>query len=289
MLSKTITIGGVERKLCIDLNATILLSLIGKDIDETVRVLVKSGVSLVEKMRAVRVLVWALSACEHPEFEEDLSTVREVGTWFDVSDLPVVTLALIEIFSDYANCVMAANGISMTEFDGQLAPFVPTPASVVAAMIAAAKLRPGNVVLDLGAGDGRLLFAAIEQPDVYAIGYERQSERYGKLQSARNEHAARSRIVLHNVDLAEADLSQADAVFIYLLPASNEKLKGWLRSGMKPGARLISHDFTMEGWEPSETIRVSAQDRDHTVYVWIIPERAGERETQPVAVAEVGQ
>jgi hypothetical protein len=129
-------------------------------------------------MRRLRRIVWGLAVSYRPDLEADpVGGVAEVGRWFALSDMTVLCKAIMDCW--------LANKPLAPEFSGQLAPFVPTPEPVVEAMLDLAELQPGQVVVDLGAGDGRLMMRAVDRAaDVRAYGYELHEERYRELAAA---------------------------------------------------------------------------------------------------------
>ncbi|MEN6607900.1 MAG: class I SAM-dependent methyltransferase [Bryobacteraceae bacterium] len=152
-----------------------------------------------------------------------------------------------------------------------LAPFVPTPELVVDKMLEAAELQPNETLYDLGCGDGRILFAAAGKFKAKAVGVE-LSERLVKSTTARAEMLGLSdRVSVIEGNLLDVDLSPADVVSIYLLRLSNERLKPNLKKHLKPGARVVSHDYEIMGWKPYRVERVLVLQRPHVIYVYKMP------------------
>lgn len=263
-----IELGGAVRRLALDANAMIAMSeLTGTDITQEFMELAKpSGNGYTGKLKNMRNMLWALSASACPEFVLDPGrTVQQVGAWFGLRDIPRIAEALAKLMG----------GLEMPkEFPEQMAPFVPSPMPVVEAMVRLAELKPGHLLVDLGAGDGRLMFRAVEAEGVEAWGYELHQERFDALRLRASNHSKASSLHLYRQDVRHARMDKADAVTLYLLPLSNAALKAKLLAECKPGARIISHDFAMPDWEPETTEQVQCEDRIHTVYRWIIPERA---------------
>ena len=149
----------------------------------------------------------------------------------------------------------------------KLAPYVASPAHVVDRMLDLAKVRPGETVYDLGCGDGRILIAAVKNYKARAVGVEISS----KLVAQANERiqkegiGAEARVI--EGDLLATDLSGADVVTIYLATSLNEELRPRLEKFLKPGARVVSHDYAVPGWKPN---KVEA-DGNHRIYLYEIP------------------
>lgn len=144
--------------------------------------------------------------------------------------------------------------------------FVPTPQEVVDEMMKLAKVGPGDVLYDLGCGDGRTVIAAAKL-GARAIGIDINPERVRES----NENAAKQgmtgKVTFRLEDLFEADFRDATVVTLYLLPSLNLKLRPKLWKELKPGTRIVSHDFDMDDWQPEKTVEVDG----HTLYLWTIP------------------
>lgn len=152
-----------------------------------------------------------------------------------------------------------------------LAPFVPSPQTVVDRMLEAADLKPGETVYDLGAGDGRILITAAEKFHAKGVGVE-ISPRLAKMAEDQvRRMGLSSRIQIIQGDLLSVDVAPADVVTIYLLTSSNERLRPKFEKCLKRGARVVSHDFVIRGWKPWRVEKVEATNRIHTIYVYRMP------------------
>ncbi|MBM3814480.1 MAG: methyltransferase domain-containing protein [Acidimicrobiia bacterium] len=154
----------------------------------------------------------------------------------------------------------------------RLAPPVPSPQNVVEKMLEVANLKPGETLYDLGSGDGRVLVTAAQQFGAKAFGVEISPEQVHasnvKIRRLKLEESCK---VIEG-DLLKVDLSQADVVTIYLLTASNDLIRPNLEKYLKPGARVVSHDYPIRGWQPSRVEKVEAFKRHHTLYVYEMPQ-----------------
>ncbi|MEK6234549.1 MAG: PQQ-binding-like beta-propeller repeat protein, partial [Planctomycetales bacterium] len=154
---------------------------------------------------------------------------------------------------------------------GPRAAYYPTPRDVVEKMIDAAELKPDEVVVDLGSGDGRILFAAAKR-GARAVGYEINP----RLVEQSREEATRlrlsNRVTIRREDLFQADLSEVDVVFTYLQSHRLERLLPNFKQ-LKPGARIVSHAFTIPGVAPKSSIRVRSRStgQEHLIYLWTAP------------------
>ena len=173
-------------------------------------------------------------------------------------------------------CALLVASSAHAQDDQQPPPFVTTPAQIVERMLSVAGVRPGDFVIDLGSGDGRIVIAAAKQFGAQGVGIELHG---GLVERAReNARAAgvADRAQFLQGDVLEADLSRATVVTIYLLPWLMNKLQPALLK-LKPGTRIVSHTFTWTGWAPdrSETVRLNerheGQGAVSKVHLWIVP------------------
>jgi cyclopropane fatty-acyl-phospholipid synthase-like methyltransferase len=149
-----------------------------------------------------------------------------------------------------------------------LAPYVPSPQVVVEKMLEAAELKPNEVLYDLGSGDGRIVITAAQKFRARAVGVELSGDLCRSAARQVKALGLEDRVEIINADLLKVDLSPADVVTLYLLTSSNELLKPNLQKYLKPGARVVSHDFMIRGWKPVRTTQVEAASRVHTIYVY---------------------
>lgn len=251
-------LGGATRRLAITENAVIsAYELTGDDFFALGSKLADANLPLADKMRTMRLLAWTC-LCDSQKWEGKRESLRTVSEWLEDRDKRMEVMAAVgKLIAGYIAAMAGP-----PEFEGQLAPFVPTPPEVVERMVALGDVE-GKYVVDLGAGDGRLMVAALEAGAAGVVGYELHEERCNALR-------AKSLNVFHD-DIREAVLLDTDVVFLYLLPTSNAELKAKLLAEMKPGALVISHDFDMPDWQPEHRESVKCADRNHAVYVWRIP------------------
>jgi ribosomal protein L11 methylase PrmA len=148
--------------------------------------------------------------------------------------------------------------------------FVPTPPEVVAAMLKVAKVSKGDVVYDLGSGDGRIPIAAVKDfGAARATGIDIDPQRIKEATANLEKAGVGDRVRFLNQDLFTTDLSEATVVTLYLLPSLNLKLMPKLKAELKPGTRIVSHAFDMGDWVPEQTLDVDGRK----VYYWTIPKR----------------
>jgi precorrin-6B methylase 2 len=146
--------------------------------------------------------------------------------------------------------------------------FVPTPHEVVEAMLKVAKVGKGDVLYDLGSGDGRIPITAAQKYGIArGIGIDINPERIKEANENRIAAGVGERVRFINADLFETDLSDATVVTLYLLSTLNLKLLPKLLKELKPGTRIVSHAFDMGTWKPEQVLNLGGRN----VYFWTIP------------------
>ena len=151
-------------------------------------------------------------------------------------------------------------------------PFVPTPEDAVEGMLKLAEVKPGDVVYDLGSGDGRIVISAVQNHGAArAVGVDINPVRIQEANDNAQRAGVQDKVEFRQGDLFDADIGDATVVTLYLLPSVNERLKPKLLSELKPGTRIVSHGFDMGDWKPEKTI----DEGGRTLYLWVVPERGG--------------
>jgi precorrin-6B methylase 2 len=156
-------------------------------------------------------------------------------------------------------------------------PFITTPPEVVERMLQMAGTRPGDLVIDLGSGDGRIVIAAAQKFGARGLGIELDAALVAK--SRENARSARlgEKVSFVQGDVLAADISRATVVTAYLLPALMVKLQSRFIDELAPGTRIVSHAFTMAGWAPdrTETVKLRArhpgQGDESSLHLWVVP------------------
>jgi tRNA A58 N-methylase Trm61 len=150
--------------------------------------------------------------------------------------------------------------------------YVPTPNEVVDKMFELADIRPGEVVYDLGCGDGRIPILASKKYGVRSWGFDINPVRVKESLENVAKNKVGHLVTIKEQDIFELDISKADVITLYLLPRLNVKLIPQLDK-LKPGCRIVSHDFDMAGVRPKREINVRPTDgsREHRVYLWVTP------------------
>jgi len=151
--------------------------------------------------------------------------------------------------------------------------YVPTPQPVVDKMLELAEVKKDDVVYDLGCGDGRIVVTAAKKFGCKAVGFDIDPERIKDSLKNVKDNNVGDMVEIKKQDIFELDLSKANVITLYLLPELNVKLIPQLEK-MKPGSRIVSHDFDMRGVKPKKVVTVKSDGdsgREHTVYLWVTP------------------
>jgi predicted RNA methylase len=152
-------------------------------------------------------------------------------------------------------------------------PYVPSPDKVVRRMLEIAKVGQEDIVYDLGAGDGRIIVTAAKDFRAKkAVGIEINDDRIKEALKNIKENNLENKVLVRKENFFEANISEATVVTMFLLSNVNELLKPKLEKELKPGTRVVSHEFEMRGWIPKEVVKVEDGNMTHTVYLYIIGE-----------------
>ncbi len=154
-------------------------------------------------------------------------------------------------------------------------PFVATPLEVVDRMLELAEVKIGDVVYDLGSGDGRIVIRAAKKYGVRAVGIEMDATLNAAARKAAEAEGVSHLVEFRAEDALKLDLSPATVVTLYMLPWFNQAMKPSFKKYLKPGARIVAHDFGIEGWEPDKVeklpgyeIKPGGYKHQHVLYLW---------------------
>ncbi|MBX3651785.1 MAG: methyltransferase domain-containing protein [Burkholderiales bacterium] len=159
-------------------------------------------------------------------------------------------------------------------------PYVPTPQRVVDAMLAVANVSDRDYVIDLGSGDGRIVITAAQKFGARGKGYDIDGELVERSTAAAAKLKLADRVSFEKRDVLQADLSGATVITLYLLPAMMLELRAKLMRELKPGTRIVSHDFDFGDWQPERTVNLELDEKyditgswSSTVHLWTVPDR----------------
>ena len=151
--------------------------------------------------------------------------------------------------------------------------YYPTPPETVAEMLRLANVKPGDVLYDLGSGDGRIPIAAAKQFGIRAVGIEIDPKLITEAETNARNAGVAELVRFRNEDMFQINISEASVVTLYLSDKLNVLLRPKLLRELKPGSRIVSHDFRMGEWKPEQTVRVPWGKLYRTVYLWTVPSR----------------
>jgi precorrin-6B methylase 2 len=176
------------------------------------------------------------------------------------------TLAIVSVF---AACLgVPAFGQQQSFSPDNLAPYIPTPQSLVEKMLEAANVRPSDVVYDLGSGDGRIVITAAQKFGAKAVGVELSENLCESSRRRIKTMGLDEKVTIVQGNILNTDLSPASVVTLYLLTSSNERLRPLFEKYLKPGARVVSNDYPIRGWRESRLLMVRAGSAEHRIYVY---------------------
>lgn len=175
---------------------------------------------------------------------------------------------VIAVGSAILAVALASTAVGQTpRYGNRLSPYVASPPKVVDRMLELAGIKPGETLYDLGCGDGRVLIAAVEKYNAKAIGVEINPKVAARAESWIKKAGVESQARVIQGDLLDVDLTGADVVVIYLERHLNEQLRPRLEKYLKPGARVVSHDYPVPGWKATKVDR----SLSHVIYLYDMP------------------
>ncbi len=190
-------------------------------------------------------------------------------------ELLIPTVALL-LFVPSRACLAQAEslfGLGLPgSYLGRIVPYVPTPEDIVEKMLELAKVEPDDVVYDLGSGDGRIVITAAQKFGARAVGVELDPDLYKQSSDRIKELDLEGQAQILHENMFNVNVHRATVVTLYLLTAVNEKLRPMLEKQLRPGARIVCHDFQVPGWEPEQTIDVISKNGiSHRLYLYVHP------------------
>jgi cyclopropane fatty-acyl-phospholipid synthase-like methyltransferase len=152
--------------------------------------------------------------------------------------------------------------------DGEV-PFVPTPPEVIDRMLDMARVKSGDVIYDLGSGDGRIIIQAAKRYGVKGVGIEIDADLVQRAKDNAFREEVEHLVEFRLQDALTVDVSPATVVTLYMLPEFNAKLRPIFEKQLKPGSRVVSHDFEIQGWVPDKVERIKGDFlHDHTILLF---------------------
>jgi SAM-dependent methyltransferase len=150
--------------------------------------------------------------------------------------------------------------------------YVPTPQKVVDKMLELAEVKKGDVLYDLGCGDGRIVVTAAKKYGIKAVGFDVDPKRIEEARANVRQNGVEDLVTIRRADIFEADLRGASVVTLYLLPELNVRLMPQLQQ-LKDGSRIVSHDFDMRGAKPRKVVELpdGEEEENHSIFLWVVP------------------
>jgi len=160
----------------------------------------------------------------------------------------------------------------LDEYRHNLAPKVGSPEHAVEKMLEVANLKPGEVIYDLGCGDGRILIAAASRYKAKGVGIEISDHLAHTAAEQVKKAGLQGQVTIIHGDFMKTDLSDANVVTLYLATAANDMLRPNLERYLKPSTRVVSYDYPIPGWKPIETSETEGRSNSvHTIYLYQVP------------------
>lgn len=182
--------------------------------------------------------------------------------------LAVAVLALAVFAAPPVAAVLRAQSQAIPA-PASLAPYVPTPEDVVDRMLQLARVTKDDVVYDLGCGDGRIVVAAAKKYGARGVGVDIDPQRIAESEANARKAGVEHLVSFKLEDAMKVDVTPATVVTLYLLSASNLKLRPILTKQLKPGSRVVSHAFSMGDWEPAKVDQFQdSRGISRTLYLW---------------------
>jgi cyclopropane fatty-acyl-phospholipid synthase-like methyltransferase len=150
-----------------------------------------------------------------------------------------------------------------------IAPFVPTPPSVVMKMLECAELRVGEALYDLGSGDGRIVIIAAKEFGARGVGVDLNARLVAEAEGRAKELGLTDVVRFIHGNMFDIDLSSADVVTMYLTTNANEKVRSKLERELRTGARVVTHDFPVANWGNERQFKFNEENGTHTIYLYV--------------------
>ena len=213
------------------------------------------------------------AVCKSPVTELEVRmTIRGYKTWLRSICAVSTAVALylpLQVLAQGASPQAESN----VPEDDRTVPYVPTPPEVVQKMLDMAKVGPNDLVCDLGSGDGRIVIMAAEKYGAKAVGVELDEERFKQSSARLLELGLEKQAKIVRGNLFETDVRPATVVTLYLLPSVNQRLRPHLEEQLRPGARVVTHDYSMDTWKAEQVETVTTSNgTEHKVFLYQMPQ-----------------
>lgn len=181
-----------------------------------------------------------------------------------------------------AAALLSGGALAQTKDPVNAGPYVPSPQSVVADMLKMADIGPKDFVVDLGSGDGRIVLTAAKVFGASGFGVEIQDKLVKEANEAARIQGVADRVKFITADLFKTDISKATVLTMYLLPNTVNMLKDKLLGELRPGTKILSHDYPLSGWIPERYVQMDLEDKvaisgvtTTLIYLYMVPAKVG--------------
>jgi hypothetical protein len=170
--------------------------------------------------------------------------------------------------------VAGAQSPTTTEKKPLDVPYVPTHESLVDEMLSMAKVGGNDVLYDLGSGDGRIVITAARKFGTRGVGYDLDPDRVSEARENARKAGVTDKVRFEQQDIFTAKIADATVITMYLLPDVNMRLRPRLLSELKPGTRIVSHNYDLGDWQPVQRKEMDVSGVNHTLFLWIVPQKS---------------
>lgn len=183
-----------------------------------------------------------------------------------------VTLAILSVAIGFPALPLRAKPQRERSNLDRIVPYVPTPLDIVEKMLELARVDQRDTVYDLGSGDGRIVIMAAQKFGAHAVGVELDSELYARSSKRIADLGLEQRAKILHENMFDVSVSPATVVTLYLLTVVNERLRPTLEKQLRPGARVVTHDFQVPGWTPEKVLEVNSEYAPPAkIYLYVRP------------------
>ena len=186
------------------------------------------------------------------------------------TDDPPVQLQLDTSFTEDLRLAQTVEGETQEKVKPDIH-YVPTPQQLVDVMLQMAEVKKGDLLYDLGSGDGRLVITAAKNHGARAIGIDIDPERIAEAKNYAADAMVEDKVEFRQADLFKSDFKDASVITLYLLDELNRRLRPQIFAQVKPGTRIVSHAFSMGDWEPDAERTVKIEGSEYNAYFWLVP------------------
>lgn len=173
-------------------------------------------------------------------------------------------------FSALCLTLFSFSSLAQPDMGQRLAPYVPSPQEIIERMLELGQVKPADMLIDIGCGDGRVLITAVQKFRAKAVGVEIDPKIASQATDMILKLGLQNKARVLRANVFDVDLSPADVVTMYLTTSFNEQLRPKLEKSLRPGTRVVSHDYGIRGWNPVEVEEVFVHGRRHRIFLYVV-------------------